>query len=375
MSTSTWKATTPRYVRAIQCGLPSGLLSPSFVREQAKASMIQQLHRLLRPFMLRRLKADVATSIPPKKETILEIGMTACQKKLYKSVLSRDLDAVLGSSGGDRLRLQNIMMQLRKVRPCVFCGLPVPASLHVTRLISRLFQVCAHPYLFEGIEDRSLDPMGDHVINNCAKLRLLDKLLPKLKARGSRVLIFSQMTRLLDILEDYLRIRSFDYCRIDGAATSSARQLCNESRLTPRCVPASCACVYLCVRACVCARACSYRPVHRAAGSSSYEVREDSIDAFNKEGSSKFAFLLSTRAGGLGINLATADTVILYDSDWNPQVDLQVRCGAAAACDHRGRHSTQLRLARPFSDVRLTVLCSASCRRKTGPTASAKRSR
>ena len=65
----------------------------------------------------------------------------------------------------------------------------------------QLRKCCAHPYLFDGVEDRTLDPMGEHVITNCGKLNLLDKLLTKLKAQDSRVLIFSQMTRLLDILE------------------------------------------------------------------------------------------------------------------------------------------------------------------------------
>ncbi|KAH0851858.1 hypothetical protein HID58_094424, partial [Brassica napus] len=117
---------------------------------------------------------------------------------------------------------------------------------------------------------------GDHLITNAGKtsvqtisfrckMVLLDKLLPKLKERDSRVLIFSQMTRLLDILEDYLMYRGYLYCRIDGNTGG--------------------------------------------------DERDASIEAYNKPGSEKFVFLLSTRAGGLGINLATADVVILYDSD------------------------------------------------------------
>lgn len=221
------------------------LLVPSPQNNQLK---IQQLHRLLRPFMLRRLKSEVAKSLPPKKETFLYVRMTPVQKDVYKNILRRDFDAIAGQHT-ERNRLLNIIMQLRKV--------------------------CAHPYLFEGVEDRSLDPFGDHLITNCAKFRLLSKLLPRLQARGSRVLIFSQMTRLLDILEDFCCIRNYDYCRIDG--------------------------------------------------SSSYEHREDAIESFNAPSSKKFVFLLSSRAGGLGINLATADIVILYDSDWNPQVDLQAQ--------------------------------------------------
>mmetsp|Transcript_72436 Transcript_72436/g.206187 ORF Transcript_72436/g.206187 Transcript_72436/m.206187 type:complete len:969 (+) Transcript_72436:1339-4245(+) len=134
---------------------------------------------------------------------------------------------------------------------------------------------CNHPYLFSGVEDRSLDPHGEHVIENCGKLVLLDKLLKRLYEKGHRVLIFSQMTRMIDVLEDYLWMRQYKYCRIDGKTN--------------------------------------------------YEVREDSIASYNAPNSDKFVFLLSTRAGGLGINLQTADTVVLYDSDWNPQADLQAQ--------------------------------------------------
>ncbi|KAL4155219.1 hypothetical protein PRNP1_007332 [Phytophthora ramorum] len=218
--------------------------------DEAKKQMISQLHKILRPFMLRRLKADVEKSLPPKKETLLFVGMSEMQKALYKSLLLRDMNTIMGGSGGvSKSALQNIVMQLRKC--------------------------CGHPYLFEGQEDRSLDPLGEHVVENCGKMVLMDKLLKKLKQRGSRVLIFTQMTRVLDIMEDFCRMRQYNYCRIDGQT--------------------------------------------------SYEDRESSIDEYNRPNSSKFLFLLSTRAGGLGINLYTADVVILYDSDWNPQADLQAQ--------------------------------------------------
>ena len=213
--------------------------------EGGSDAVVAQLHKVLRPFLLRRLKTEVETSLPPKKETILKIGMTEMQKTFYKRILQKDIDIV--NSGADRSRLLNIVMQLRKC--------------------------CNHPYLFQGAEPGPPYITGEHLIESSGKLALLDKLLPRLQQRGSRVLIFSQMTRLLDILEDYLMYRSYQYCRIDGSTDGA--------------------------------------------------VREDHIDAFNREGSEKFCFLLSTRAGGLGINLATADTVIIYDSDWNPQMDLQ----------------------------------------------------
>ena len=91
-------------------------------------------------------------------------------------------------------------------------------------MVMHLRKCSNHPYLFEGQEDRSLDPMGEHLVQNCGKLVLLDKLLKKLQERGSRVLIFSQMTRVLDILEDYCHMRSYEYCRIDGQATYEERE-------------------------------------------------------------------------------------------------------------------------------------------------------
>lgn len=214
-----------------------------------KNILISQLHKILRPFMLRRLKVDVEKSLPPKHETILFTGMSAMQKKLYKDILMRDIDTLTGGGGGSKTAVLNIVMQLRK---------------------------CAgHPYLFPGVEDRSLPPLGEHIVENCGKMVLLDKLLKRLKELGHRVLLFTQMTRILDIIEDYLVMRQFEYCRIDG--------------------------------------------------NTDYDTRESHIDAFNAPNSTKFLFLLSTRAGGLGINLQTADVVILFDSDWNPQADLQAQ--------------------------------------------------
>ena len=221
--------------------------------EDSKKSMIKQLHRVLRPFMLRRLKVDVEKSLPPKTETLLYTGMSEMQRDLYKKILLRDSETLTSGKAGNRGTLQNIVMQLRKT--------------------------CNHPYLFDGVEDMELDPLGEHLITNCGKLSLLTKLLPKLKTRGSRVLVFSQMTRVLDILEDFMRMPQHlalgTYCRIDGGTA--------------------------------------------------HEDREQQIDEFNEPGSKHFLFMLSTRAGGLGINLWTADTVVLYDSDWNPQADLQAQ--------------------------------------------------
>ena len=212
-------------------------------------SVVQQLHRILRPFLLRRVKSDVEKSLLPKKEVNLYLGMSEMQVKWYQKILEKDIDAVNGANGKreSKTRLLNIVMQLRKC--------------------------CNHPYLFEGAEPGPPYTTDEHLVYNSGKMAVLDKLLARMKQQGSRVLIFSQMSRQLDILEDYCVFRQYQYCRIDGGTA--------------------------------------------------HEDRIAAIDEYNKPGSEKFVFLLTTRAGGLGINLTTADIVVLYDSDWNPQADLQ----------------------------------------------------
>ncbi|KAK2911122.1 hypothetical protein Q8A67_003255 [Cirrhinus molitorella] len=209
--------------------------------------LVERLHAVLRPFLLRRIKAEVEKSLPPKKEVKIYLGLSKMQREWYTRILMKDIDILNSAGKMDKMRLLNILMQLRKC--------------------------CNHPYLFDGAEPGPPYTTDTHLATNSGKMVVLDKLLPKVQEQGSRVLIFSQMTRMLDILEDYCMWRGFEYCRLDGN--------------TP------------------------------------HEAREQAIEAFNAPNSSKFIFMLSTRAGGLGINLATADVVILYDSDWNPQVDLQ----------------------------------------------------
>lgn len=216
---------------------------------QDQDTVVQQLHKVLRPFLLRRVKSDVEKSLLPKKEVNLYIGMSDMQVKWYKKILEKDIDAVNGAAGKreSKTRLLNIVMQLRKC--------------------------CNHPYLFEGAEPGPPYTTDEHLIFNAGKMIMLDKILVRMKNQGSRVLIFSQMSRVLDILEDYCVFRDHKYCRIDG--------------------------------------------------STAHEDRISAIDEYNKPGSEKFIFLLTTRAGGLGINLTSADIVVLFDSDWNPQADLQ----------------------------------------------------
>lgn len=219
----------------------------AFFQSSEKAEEVTgKLFKILRPFLLRRLKADVEKGLPSKTEINMYLPMSQMQKTLYSNILKKDVDAINGK-GGERSRLLNIVMQLRK---------------------------CSnHPYLFEGQEPGPPFVEGEHLVQNSQKLKVLDKLLIKAKAEGDRVLVFSQMTRMLDIMEDYCWYRGHKYCRIDGGIAG--------------------------------------------------DVREDMIENFMSPDSDKFLFLLSTRAGGLGLNLQKANIVVLFDSDWNPQVDIQ----------------------------------------------------
>ncbi|KAG7665299.1 uncharacterized protein J8A68_000986 [[Candida] subhashii] len=216
---------------------------------ESEEKVVTQLHKVLKPFLLRRIKADVEKSLLPKKELNIYVKMSDMQKQWYQKILEKDIDAVNGANGKkeSKTRLLNIVMQLRKC--------------------------CNHPYLFEGAEPGPPYTTDEHLVFNSQKMVILDKLLKKFQAEGSRVLIFSQMSRMLDILEDYCFFRDYQYCRIDGQTE--------------------------------------------------HTDRINAIDEYNRPGSEKFVFLLTTRAGGLGINLTTADVVILFDSDWNPQADLQ----------------------------------------------------
>ncbi len=205
--------------------------------------MIGQLHKILKPFMLRRTKLEVESNLPQKKEIHIYVGLTQLQHNIYKNLLQNR-----NASEDEKKYYLNLLMQLRKV--------------------------CNHPYLFPGIEPEGAPSMGEHLIETSGKLIILDQLLKKLYSeKYHKVLIFSQMTMVLDILEDYCNYRTYKYCRIDGSTDMNSR--------------------------------------------------DEQIDTFMTPGSDKFVFLLSTRAGGLGINLTAADTVVIYDSDFNPQMDLQ----------------------------------------------------
>ena len=219
------------------------------------SDLLEKAHFLMRPFILRRVKGEVEVSLPPKTETKIMCPLSEAQTFWYRRLLLREATALQslekatkGEGGADNFqKLNSLLMQLRKC--------------------------CNHPFLFSGTDVPEEGVSVEELINASGKLAVLDRVLQKLKEGGHRVVLFSQFTSMLDILQDFLTLRGHTYARLDGSTNRVQRSI--------------------------------------------------DIAAFNRPDSPMFAFLLSTRAGGLGVNLQTADTCILFDSDWNPQVDLQ----------------------------------------------------
>ncbi|KAI9206275.1 SNF2 family N-terminal domain-containing protein [Polychytrium aggregatum] len=239
------------------------------LNEEEQLLIIRRLHKVLRPFLLRRLKKDVESELPDKVENVIKCKLSALQSRLYEQVRSRKTLYTEPSSkvsGGTRA-LNNIVMQFRKI--------------------------CNHPYVFPEVEEL-MNP-SQYTDNNIwrvsGKFELLDRILPKYKRTGHRVLIFFQMTAIMNIMEDFLNFRGWKYMRLDGSIKA--------------------------------------------------DDRSDLLKKFNAPDSEYFIFLLSTRAGGLGLNLQTADTVVIFDSDWNPHQDLQAQDRA-----HRIGQTKEVRILR-----------------------------
>ncbi|KMQ96039.1 atp-dependent helicase brm [Lasius niger] len=249
------------------------------LNEEETILIIRRLHKVLRPFLLRRLKKEVESQLPDKVEYIIKCDMSGLQKVLYKHMQSKGVLLTDGSEKGKQGKggakaLMNTIVQLRKL--------------------------CNHPFMFQAIEEKYCEHVGTQgsgvitgpdLFRASGKFELLDRILPKLKATNHRVLLFCQMTQLMTIMEDYLSWRGFMYLRLDGTTKA--------------------------------------------------EDRGDLLKKFNDPGSEYFLFLLSTRAGGLGLNLQAADTVIIFDSDWNPHQDLQAQDRA-----HRIGQKNEVRVLR-----------------------------
>lgn len=240
--------------------------------EEESLLVIRRLHKVLRPFLLRRLKKDVEKDLPDKVEKVLKCNLSGLQHVMYQQMIKHNALFLGSQTSGTNNKsgikgLNNKIMQLRKI--------------------------CNHPFVFDEVEDVMNESRlsNDFLWRTSGKFELLDRILPKFKATGHRVLIFFQMTSVMNIFEDYLRLRDMKYMRLDGSTKA--------------------------------------------------EDRQDMLKSFNHPESEFFCFLLSTRAGGLGLNLQSADTVIIFDTDWNPHQDLQAQDRA-----HRIGQKNEVRILR-----------------------------
>ncbi|KAG2090129.1 SNF2 family N-terminal domain-containing protein [Suillus discolor] len=297
----------------------------SRLSEDQSSQMIGTLHGILKPFLLRRLKADVEGLLPPKKEYVLYAPLSVGQRDLYDNILDGSLrDFLLGMS--KKAAVEKVAeidldgpMKLRKQKKTRYdldgnddeyfemledsAGAKVKEpkedvselakqhqqlatrkqinNMKLQNVVMQLRKVCSHPFLFHwpvvpGTQELVLD---EQLVNASGKMMVLDRLLDELFRRKHKVLLFSQFTTMLDVLEDWAtELKGWPICRIDGSTAPMDRR--------------------------------------------------EQMNKFQKGGNSPNApklFLLSTRAGGLGINLTAADTVIFYDQDWNPQMDIQAQ--------------------------------------------------
>ncbi|KAK9495073.1 SNF2 family N-terminal domain-containing protein [Lipomyces doorenjongii] len=323
------------------------------IDEENRTKIVSNLHAILKPFLLRRLKSDVEYSLPPKREYLLYAPMTATQQEFYRHLLAHDikdylLERIMETNGTKRKAEKESGTQNKKLKfdaktvivsrssspesdgvghirkskrqaakksagkykelsdRDYFKALENPEDLvdqfypsqsdyeeeaharevvkaskavnnkKLQNLIMQLRLACDSPHLFYTPWDdaqSNVDLPNESIVNDSGKMLLMDRLMPELFKRGHKVLVFSQFRNMLDIIQDWAEIlRGWKVCRLDGQVKQEDRKI--------------------------------------------------AIEYFNNNPEYRL-FLLSTRAGGLGINLMSADTVVLFDSDWNPQQDLQ----------------------------------------------------
>jgi len=211
------------------------------IEAQRNESLVSKLHQIISPYLLRREKKDVESALPKKKEVVLYAQLAEEQRTLTQAYLDGSIESVLKKRSEDGNKaairgLNNELMQLRKV--------------------------CNHPDLLTGQFDTSGEfPSPEKLMKQCGKLQLLERVLERLRCNQHKVLIFSQMSQMLDLLEHVLDQRGWGCCRIDGTVAM--------------------------------------------------EDRQEQIRKFNEDPNT-FVFLLTTRAGGLGLNLMAADTVRVH---------------------------------------------------------------
>jgi len=248
------------------------------LQPEEEQQVIAQMHALLSPFLLQRLKSEALQGkLPPRTEILVRTPLSAWQQSAYTDLERKTIRLLGDDDSVSSEQVNNALMQLRKI--------------------------VLHPYLFQDAYKRD-----ENLVRSSGKVEALDRILSKLLRFDHKVLIFSQFTSVLDILEEYLALRGISNVRLDGQVKQ--------------------------------------------------EVRAQRIERFNNDAQLK-VFLLSARAGGLGLNLQSADTVILFDLDWNPQNDKQ-----AIARAHRVGQKREVKVIRLLSDTPVERHMEARCQEK-----------
>lgn len=279
--------------------------------------MLNSSQTLLKVLMLRRTKESVKgqLTVPNREEIDLYLPMSSCQRFWSKRLIMRCDSTVLNEifnadagaveinpaqppesvfdqeQVGEPSSAPSVPRSTQKLSEPIEYALKVESGLdtqsykRLMNLLMQLRKVCNHPYLMPNSEPEPFE-IAEHLVDASAKLVMLDKILKSELPKGKKVLIFSSFTTMLNILEDFLCLRSVNYLRLDGSTPVARRNL-------------------------------SIRLFQQT-------KTMESLRSHDSSSSKDFPiFLISTKAGGLGINLTAADTVIMYDSSWNPQVDIQ----------------------------------------------------
>ncbi|CAL5985896.1 SNF2_family helicase [Hexamita inflata] len=281
-----------------------------------KVFIIHRLHGIIKPFMIRRVKSDVLDQLPPKEEIILRCPLSGLQQHLYSLAIQqagRILDnqyteTKQNLSALPKYFIRNVDMYLRKICNHPYAGLESQQLKHLyyyllnesqqfmeshqqanSKLYQKQLQLSQQVVKEEKPVDQAVvDPnkpeppsyiqnlyLSNAMWRNSGKLELLHRILLKMKQTNHRVLIFSQFKSILNILEQFCLEREYKYLRFDGDVKDTERN--------------------------------------------------KMVGDFSKEDSQYFIFLLSTRAAAHGLNLQSADTVIIYDCDFNAFYDLQAQ--------------------------------------------------
>lgn len=256
-----------------------GFVNVSKVEAETAYRCSVVLRDLISPYLLRRLKRDVHTHLPSKSEQVLFCKLTEEQVQVYRDFLSSR--EVVECIEGKRMVFRAITT-LRKIcnhPDLVDCTFPTTKAQR--RPLLKPIPSSASVDKFVESDDDADQPAGrsdsvdaDFDWAKSAKMRVLDQLLPMWREQQHRVLLFSQTRQMLNLIEKFVRARGYSYVRMDG--------------------------------------------------NTSIQIRLGLIDKFNSS-PDIFLFLLTTKVGGIGVNLTGADRVLIYDPDWNPSTDMQAR--------------------------------------------------